>query len=758
MIPDKKRLYIFLKIAINKRMVRNKFSALVIFLFLLSTSLHTSGQKQPIDYVNNRIGNISILLVPTFPTVHLPNSMLRMNTGHHDFVTLRMDGLPLNSPMHRHGDAFIFKPYSGKLKTDNPEFKYKYDQETIKPYFYEVVLDEYDIHVAFAPSERSAIYSVEFASDSNYIMIRTRDKSNLTVKGNTISGHQNYFGIKHYFFLEFDRQPQESGILDKGNHESVWVRFDKKDKKINARYGISYISAEQAEENLRKEIKDFNVTALSNKARNIWNQTLGKIKIEGGTEDQKTVFYTSLYRAHERMVNTSEYGKYFSGYDQKIHTDNIPFYTDDWAWDTYMALHPLQTILNPKTQAYKVQSYIRMYEQSGFVPTFPTVFGDVHYMNGNHASLIFLDAWRKGIKFDINKAVEGMKKTVLEETMIPWRKGPNTVADEFYHKNGWFPALHPGEKETIPNVSDFEQRQAVAVSLAASLNDWAIGEMAKYAGRRNDYEFFNKRSYNYRNLFNKKTGFFHPKDSAGNFIEPFDYIFSGGTGARAYYAENNAWTYIWDVRHDFADLIEMMGGKEPFANKLDQLFVQDLTKPKWQYYGIHPDATGSVGQFVMGNEPSFHIPYLYNYAGKPWETQKLIRTLLQAWYRNDLMGIPGDEDGGGMTAFVVFSSLGFFPPTAGIPVYTIGSPLFTKSEIFLENGRKFTVIAKNSSWKNKYITSAKLNGKELNRTWFTHADIINGGTLELIMNDKPNKNWATSPDAAPPTGRTWKEN
>ena len=735
------------------------FKRKLIFLFFVTlTNLAVFAQlkKEPIDYVNNRIGNISILLVPTFPTTHLPNSMLRMNPAHHDFVTLRADGFPLNSPMHRHGDVFLLKPYSGRLKTEEPWFRYKYDHEVSKPYFYSVVLDEYDISLSFAPAERSAIYSVQFNSDSNYIMLRCNDKGNLTVKGNTIYGSQNYYGIQHYFYLEFDKTPIANGVLDKGNHESAWVKFNPKDKSVNARYGISYISAEQAKDNLEREIKGFNIETVKTNARNVWNKTLGKIKIEGGSEDQKTVFYTSLYRAHERMVNTSEYGKYFSGYDKKVHTDPQSFWTDDWAWDTYMALHPLQTILNPKTQVEKINSYIRMYEQSGLVPTFPTVFGDAHYMNGNHAAMIFLDGYRKGLKFDVKKAVEAMKHTVLNETMIPWRRGPKTRLDDFYHEHGWFPALHPDEKETVEIVSDFEQRQAVAVSLAASLNDWAIGEMAKATNNSKDYEFFNKRSYNYRKLFNKQTGFFHPKDSAGNFIEPFDYIFSGGTGARAYYAENNAWTYIWDVRHDFADLIDMMGGNEAFTKKLDQLFIEDLTKPKWQYYGIHPDATGSVGQFVMGNEPSFHIPYLYNYVGKPWETQKLIRKLLESWFRNDLMGIPGDEDGGGMTAFVVFSSLGFFPPTPGVPVYTLGSPLFTKSEINLDNGKKFTVIARNSSWKNKYIASAKLNGKELNRTWFTHNDIINGGTLELTMADKPNKSWATSADAAPPTGRNWK--
>ena len=387
---------------------------------------------------------------------------------------------------------------------------------------------------------------------------------------------------------------------------------------------------------------------------------------------------------------------------------------------------------------------------------FQTIYAGGHdkalqaVLNGDvDMAVMFADALSKGIPFDVEKAFEGMKNSVLNETMIPWRRAPKTELDDFYHKNGWFPALHPGEKETVSIVSDFEQRNAVAVTQAASYDDWSIAQMAKYLQKEEDYNFFLNRAFNYRNLFNKETGFFHPKDKNGAFIEPFDYIFSGGIGARAYYDENNAWTYIWDVRHNVSDLIDLFGGNQPFIDKLDQLFVEDLKLPKWQYYAVHPDATGNVGQFVMGNEPSFHIPYLYNYAGQPWKTQKRIRMLLESWFRNDLMGIPGDEDGGGMTAFVVFSQLGFYPVTPGIPVYTIGSPIFTKSTINLDNGKKFTVEAKNASWSNKYIQSATLNGEVLNRTWFTHDDLISGGVLVLEMGDRPNKEWGV--DSPPPS-------
>ena len=510
---------------------------------------------------------------------------------------------------------------------------------------------------------------------------------------------------------------------------------------------------EQAKRNLYNEINDFNLEKLASQARDKWNDVLGKIKIEGGTEDQKTTFYTALYRAHERMINISEDGKYFSAYDGKVHEDNgVDFWVDDWVWDTYLALHPLQVLLNPEAQEQKLASYIRMYEQSGWIPTFPCVFGDAHCMNGNHAAGVFADALNKGLRFDVEKAFEGMKHTVMTESMIPWYRGPKTALDDFYHENGWFPALHPGEKEEFTEVGPFERRQAAAVTTAASYDDWCIAQLAKHLGKDEDYRFFQDRSYNYRNVFNKETHFFHPKDKDGKFIEPFDYIFSGGIGARAYFDENNAWTYNWDVRHHIQDLIDLFGGNTPFIERLDQLFVEDMKMSKWQYYALHPDATGNVGQFVMGNEPSFHIPYLYNYAGQPWKTQKRIRMLMESWFRNDLMGVCGDEDGGGMSAFYVFSALGFYPVSPGVPVYTIGSPLFDKSEIQLANGKVFTMIAHGVSWENKYIQSAKLNGAEYNKTWFTHEDVMKGGTLELFMGDRPNKKWGVGEGANPPSG------
>jgi len=362
-------------------------------------------------------------------------------------------------------------------------------------------------------------------------------------------------------------------------------------------------------------------------------------------------------------------------------------------------------------------------------------------MHGFHSTIVFLDAYRKNIAgFDVEKAYEGMKKNATDATMIPWANGGLTDLDRFYRKNGYFPALKPGEKETIKEVHWFEKRQAVAITLAHSYDDWALAEMAKELDKTDDYEYYHKQSKNYRNVYRPEKHLMWPKDSEGNWLD-IDPKFDGGPGGRDYYDENNGYTYAWQVQHDIPDLIKLMGGNEKFVENLDQLFREGLGRTKYQFFAKFADATGLVGQFSMGNEPSFHIPYLYNYAGAAWKTQKRIRFLLDVWFQNSIFGIPGDEDGGAMTSFVIFSSMGFYPVTPGLPIYTIGSPVFEEISIKLHNGNTFTLKANNCSKKNKYIQSAKLNGKPLDKPWFTHEDLMNGATIELEMGKYPNMEW-----------------
>jgi predicted alpha-1,2-mannosidase len=631
---------------------------------------------------------------------------------------------------------------------------YTYDDEHVAPYHYSVNLDEPGIDLAFAPAEKSGYYSIDFKDPvNNGVVLKTTGYGELICDNNSVSGYDTNNGVKSFIYLEFDEKPDKlytrngdtivEGSTVKGRRITMMALFTNRDEDLNIKYGISYISVDQAKKNLVENIGYRNFQEVTDQGRYRWNDVLSKVEVEGGTEDQRIVFYTSLYRCTERMVSITEDGEYFSVWSNRTEPSNdTAFYTDDWVWDTHLALHPLQLILNPDQQDEKITSYIRMARQSGWMPTFPTVSGDNHAMNGNHFTAVILDAWNKGVRnFDLEEGYNYLKKTILYETKLPWIKDSATVLDKFYDTHGYFPALRKGEQETCPQVHPFEKRQAVAVTLASSYDDWCMAQMARELGKSDDYDFFIKRSLNYKNLFNPETTFYHPKDSEGKWIEPFDYRYDGGMGARDYYDENNGWTYLWQPYHAFHDLIEMMGGKEKFDLKLDQLFTENLGKSKWVYYSTMPDATGNVGQFVMGNEPSMHIPYLYNLAGKPWKTQKRIRMLMDTWFRNDLMGIPGDEDGGGLSAFYVFSAMGFYPITPGIPEYQIGSPLFSKIVIHLQNGKKFTILANNNSQANKYIQSARLNGKDLDKTVLTHNDIIQGGTLVLEMGDMPNHEW-----------------
>lgn len=728
-------------------------------IFILTACQET---KSPVDYVNPYMGNMSHMLVPTYPTVHLPNSMLRIRPERDNHTSDYMYGLQLLMPSHRSGSLFRLSPVQ---KSEGEPISgietYTWDNEKLTPYRHQVYLDNQQIGVDFAPSHQSAIYEISFQGNNpaENILVFHSGRGTLQIEGNTISGFQRMGGeTTAYIYMETDVKPEKVGYLEKGKlvvsengqvdpHGNVAMTFGTNDGKVAIRYGISYIDVEQAKKNLAREITDFNVERVANEGRKIWNETLGKIKVEGSSENNKTIFYTSLYRTYERMINISEDGRYFSGSDKQVHNDEgVPFFTDDWIWDTYRAVHPLRTIIEPTMEGQMIASYVRMAQQSGknWLPTFPEVNGDSHRMNGNHGIAVIADAVAKNIGgFDLNAAYEAGKNSVMTETHAPWSRREAGEYDQHYKDHGYFPGLKIGEQETLPEINGGERRQSVAVTLAAAYDDWCLSQIAKKLNKKEDADFFGKRAFNYRNLYNSETGFFHPKDAEGNFIEPFDYKFSGGMGARDYYDENNGWTYRWDVPHNIPDLIALMGGNEAFCRNLDRLFNEDLGKIKWDFWAQLPDQTGNVGQFSMGNEPSLHIPYLYNYAGQPWKTQKRIRRLIEQWFRNDLMGVPGDEDGGGMSAFVVFSAMGFYPVTPGTNLYTIGSPMFEKTVITLENGKTFTIKAPNCSYNNKYIQSATLNGKPFNSLMISHQDIVNGGELVLVMGDKANPQWGT---------------
>jgi predicted alpha-1,2-mannosidase len=709
------------------------------------------AQTNNLPFVDTQVGAVGQLLQPTRATVQLPNQVIRMFPVRKDYMEDQIESFPLNIVSHRLGQVFAVRPYVKSISADswNRRMTFDHDLEVNRPWFFSTYLVDDEVTVEFVPGSKVGVYRFVFPKKTAAgLLLDVYNKGasqwNLSA-GKELTGMETYHDdIKVYLYGVFNTSATMTPLS--GQPQKASLAFaDNRPDTVEFKYAISYISPEQAKKNYSNELgKGASFRQLKAQGEQAWSKVINQIQVKGGTASQRRSFYSALYRCYERMVNISEDGKYYSGFDKQVHESKRPFYVDDWTWDTYLAHHPLRTILNPAQEEDMLDSYVNMYNQSGWMPTFPVLFGDHACMNGFHSSIVFLDAYRKGLRrFDIPKAFEGMKKNAMQATMLPWRNGPKNALDDVYLTKGFFPGLKVGDTETTEGVHPNERRQSVAVTLGHSYDDWALGQMAKELGDQNDYKTFDARGSNYKKLWNEKLHFFMPKDSAGSWID-IDPKFDGGKGGRDYYDENNGWTYLWQVQQDIPGLMKLMGGRINFENSLDQLFREGLGRSKQDFWQKFPDATGNVGQYSMGNEPSFHIPYLYNFTASPWKAQKRIRFLLDVWFKDNIFGIPGDEDGGGMSAFVVFSSMGFYPVTPGKPLYTIGSPVFEKTSIDLTNGKKFTVVAHGASKVNKYIQQAKFDGKELDTPWFTHEQLMAGGTLELEMGPKPNKTWGVT--------------
>ncbi len=711
-----------------------------------------------VDLVNPRIGGISHVLMPTFPTVHRPFGMIRFfpvtSPGISDsYLGGRIYGFPLNRPEHRGAAVITVMPVAGleSLQKSSLSSAIDHDFEKVTPYYYSVLLEDNNITVNFAPSERSGFYQFNNGSKQDLVLVfQTNGSSSFNlINEKNLTGSELFSSVTEYANINFDRPVDKSGYIDtdgkvvyqkeiKGKKLRYFLVF-KGNKPVQMSYGISWIDESQAGSNLHREIPAWDFEKVVNEGRDIWNHELCKIKIKGGTHDQQVTFYTALYRSLERMVNINEYGRYYSAYNMMVVTSDGDFYVDDWSWDTFRCLHPLRFLIDPERETDMIKSYILMGEQSGWMPTFPQISGDAKCMIGHHQAAIIADAWMKGVRgFDLQRAYKLLKKNAMEGTMIPWKEGPATELDRFYREKGWFPALSPDEPETVKEVGPFEKRQAVAVTLEESYDDWCLAQLAGELGQTADQKFFLARSANYKNVFNPATGFMSPKKADGSWVEPFDPKTSGGTGCRDYFAEIDAWNYTWFVPQDIENLMSLMGGKEKFTSRLDQLFEESLNGyAKWTTISTQPDASGIVGQYVAGNEPGFNIPYLYVFADEAWKTQKRVRQLMDAWYRNDVMGICGDEDGGGLSSWYVFSAMGFYPVTPGKPEYTIGSPLFEEVSIDLGKGKFLLIKATGSSVQKKYVSSVKVNGREVKNYRFSHQDISNGGEIVLEMVPRP---------------------
>ncbi len=738
-------------------------------------SLFGQQRKDPVDYVSPNIGGIGQLLTATIPYVQYPYGMARLypitTPGIMDrYLADKIYGFPA-------GPAMLMAS-TGEAGASPAVYAsdFDHDFESATPYYYEADLTSWKIKAECTATREAGYYRFTFpASQHAHLVLSLGENAEVAVAGtHAVSGSQKIDGniaqaaapegeTRQYFYAEFSRplgafQTWNHGVLMPDEHQSGddvgWVAdFSTTAGEVfEVKVGFSYISVEQAHRNLEREIPVSGFDRVKANARAVWNRALSGIQIVGGAERQRTIFYTALYRSLCRMTDITEDGRYFSGFDHAVHNaEGHDFYVDDGLWDTYRSLHPLQLLLEPQRQEDMIRSYIRMFEQSGWMPSFPSVAGEQPVMIGHHVAIFILDAYAKGYRdFDVEKAYEGMRKNATQATMLPWSRSTLTSLDKVYFDKGFFPALKYGEDETVPQVT-IERRQAVSVTIENSYDDWCLAQLAKALGKVQDVEYFTRLAHNYQNVYNPAIGFMAPKSADGEWVEPFDPTLGGGQGGRDYFTEVNAWLYTFGVQHDVAGMIDLMGGRDKFNARLDQLFVEQYGTPKYKFLGQFPDATGLIGQYAQGNEPSFHIPYLYDFSGQPWKTQLRVRQIMDVWYGDGPRGIPGDDDGGAMSSWYVLSAMGFYPVCPGSPVYEIGSPIFAKSVIRLGDGKAFTIVANHVSARNKYIQSAELNGQVLNRPWFRHSEIANGGTLVLEMGDEPNTHWGSAPEDAPPS-------
>ncbi len=656
---------------------------------------------------------------------------------------------------------------------------YDHDLETATPYYYSTLLEKYDIQVEYTVSAHVAYYRLTFPKNAPaHILFNVPQSAQIDPGNNAVlsGGGRGGRGRGGYFYAEFLKPVSSFKIvagasasnqrtMAGGSNQRIMADFSPdQNGQVEIRVGLSGISLEQAQQNLQHEIPEWNFDKTKNEGRKIWNDALSYIKVKGGTEDQRTIFYTALYRVYISVSNIVEGDKYYGSFDQKVHEANgrgfYPIGAGAAMWGNYRSLEPLHLLLDPKQQIDLIRSFITLYETTG------TMSAINRGLSGYHIVGVALDAYMKGYRdFDVEKAYEGFRKLLTEDTFLPWtNRVPQTSLDRFYIENGYFPALKKGEKETVQGVNSWERRQAVAVTIETAYDDWCMAEWAKALGKTEDYEYFKKRAHNYENVFDYRIGFMAPKLADGEWVlseKEYSPIWSGGQGGREYYTEMNGWIYTFHVHQDVAGLINLIGGREKFVDKLNTLFQDQFEgfeppepfrgSGKYMFQAMFPDQTGLIGQYAQGNEPAFHIPYLYNYAGQPWMTQRRLRDIMKIWYSAGPLGYCGDEDNGEMSSWYVLSAMGFYPVNPGRPVYDIGSPIFDEVKLNMEGGKVFTITAKNVSAVNKYIQSAMLNGKPLNKPWFEHKDMVNGGSLVFEMGPRPNTAWGSSPEAAPPS-------
>ncbi|TRX59148.1 glycoside hydrolase family 92 protein [Fulvivirga sp. M361] len=739
-----------------------------IFLFL---SLSITGRAQlinditdPVDYVNPLMGTDSepgLSNGNTYPAIAVPWGMNLWTPqtgpmGHgwaYTYDAYKIRGFKQThqpSPWMNDYGQFAIMPVIGmKFNQDERASWFSHKAETAKPYYYKVYLADHDVTVELTPTERAAQFQITFPeSDSSYVVVDPFDKGSyvkVIPEENKIIGYTTKYArgklinFKNYFVLKFDKafdnvhtwegEELAVGVAEmEGNHAGAIVGFKTSKKEtINVQVASSFISFEQAELNLERELANDDFEATKKKARNLWNDKLGRIKVAGGTIDQVRTFYSCLYRTlffPNKLYEINEKNEriHWSPYNGEI----LPGYmfAGTGFWDTFRALYPFLNLVYPSINKEMQAGLVNDFKEGGWLPEWSSP-GYANIMVGNNSASVVSDAYIKGLRgYDIETLYEAL-------THGANNAGPMTAVGragaEYYNTLGYVPY-------------DVGINENAARTLEYAYDDFTIYQLAKALKKpKKEIKYYAERSLNYKKLFDPSSGLMRGKNKDGSFQSPFS-PFKWGDA----FTEGNSWHYSWSVFHDVQGLIELMGGKENFVMKLDSVF--DLP-PIFDesYYGgviheIREMQIADMGQYAHGNQPIQHMIYLYNYAGAPWKTQYWARETMNRMYQPTPDGYCGDEDNGQTSAWYVFSAMGFYPVCPGVNEYVLGAPLFQKITLTLQNGNELVVNAPGNNVQSRYVNELKINGKVSTKNYLDHNELMKGGTLDFKMTDKPSKN------------------
>ena len=612
------------------------------------------------------------------------------------------------------------------LPMTNPsqrEVKFSHQAEYVRPGYYSVMLAS-GIRVELTATQRVAFHRYSFPADATkgYIALnlaqgigwdkmtscKFKQESDKTITGFRMS--EGWAKDQRVYFVAEFSEPVK---LEENERDTIGIfSVASTNQPLLVKVGISAVSVENARENMQQELPGWNFASVVSKANADWNRELSKIAIKTQDERAKRIFYTALYHTMIAPSVFSDVNGEYRGADGKTHKGDFTDYTTFSLWDTYRAAFPLMTLIQPEMQRDLAETMLHIFKQQGKLPVWHLMGNETDCMVGNPGIPVLVDIALKGFNVDKKAVFEAVKASAMRD-----ERGMGLLK-----KYGYIPCDLDPEKETV------------AKGLEYALADACIAKLAKQLGKIEDYKYFYKRSQSYRDFyFDKQTKFMRGVTSDHKFREPFDPFST--VHRQDDYTEGNAWQYVWLVPHDVHGLVAAFGGEKPFVSKLDSLFIVNGDMGA----EASPDITGLIGQYAHGNEPSHHILYMYNYVGQPWKGADKIRYVLANLYHDDFDGLSGNEDVGQMSAWYILSSVGFYQVDPAGGRYVFGSPLFDEATLNVGNGKTFRVVAHNNSSENKYIQSAKLNGKPYTRSYIDFKDIVRGGTLEFVMGNKPSQ-------------------